>query len=289
MCVSNVDAASFSDFPSGNGVELDAGRRFHGRLGELPFDKATAASSPAHHQELHTHSDSFTYPLPSPRSSHHFVNNRSQLPRRNAFSKGIKLNDLQPPPSRRGMSQKSTQAVPPQSSSPCGVDVGVSEVALHHHKSPHATEETIVEDAATSQLRHLCMDIVQSAKEGTPPPPRARIKEAVAEYHRSQHNPISPRHPNFTEIPSEFSQVLTYGLARSQTVQHQQSIQTGQELRPRRQTVRHATPTNEAEEATKEPQQSRFAEVKHVKHFTNEIELDSSEKVSCLTLSSTIG
>jgi hypothetical protein len=120
------------------------------------------------------------------------------------------------------------------------------------------------------------MDIVQSAKEGKPPPPRARIKEAVAEYHRSHHNPISPRDPNFTEIPSEFSQVLTYGLARSQSVKPQQSIQTEEEARkesrPRRQTVRQATPTNEAEETTKEPQQSRFAEVKHVKHFTNEIE-----------------
>ncbi len=175
------------------------------------------------------------------------------------------------------MSQKSTQAAPPQSSSPCGVDIGVYGVV--HHKSPHATEETIVEDAATSHLRQLCMDIVQSAKEGTPHPPRARIKEAVAEYHRSHHNPISPRDPNFTEIPSEFSQVLIYGLARSQTVQHQQSIQTGQELRPRRQTVRHATPTNEAEEATKEPQQSRFAEVKHVGHLQHQQSIQTGQEL----------
>ena len=272
------------------GVELDAGRRFHGRLGELPFDKATAASPPAHHQELHPHSDSFTQPHHSSRSSHHFDNNRSQLPRRNAFSKGIKLNDLQPPPSRRGMSQKSTQAPPPQSSLR-GVDVGVSEVASHH-KSPHATEKTVLEDAATSHLRQLCMDIVQSAKEGTPPPPRTRIKETVAEYHRSHHNPISPRDPNFTEIPSEFSQVLTYGLARSQSVKPQHSTQTeeeaGQESRQRRQTVRQAIPTKEAEEAAKEPPRSRFSEIKDEGNFINELELGPSDEVSCVTFPSTV-
>ena len=60
------------------------------------------------------------------------------------------------------------------------------------------------------------MDIIQSARQGTSPPQRAEIKEVVAEYHRSRHNAISPRDPNFAEIPSEYSEVLTYGLARSQ-------------------------------------------------------------------------
>ena len=282
---------SFSDFPSDNGFELDAGRRFHERLGKLPFEKAIAASPPAPHQELRPHSDSFTQPQHSSRSSHHVVNNRSQLPRRNAFSKGIKLNDLQPPPSRRGISRKSNQAAPPQSSL-CEVDVGVSEVASHH-KSPHATEETVFEDAATSHLRQLCMDIVQSAKEGTPPPPRARIKETVAEYHRSHDNPISPRDPNFTEIPSEFSQVLTYGLARSQSVQSKQSTQTavepGYESRPRRQTLRQEISTKDAEESAKEPPRSRFMEIKDEGYFINELELGPSDEVSCVTFPSTVG
>ena len=79
------------------------------------------------------------------------------------------------------------------------------------------------EDAAMSQLRKICMHIVQSAEQGTSPLSRARIKEVVVEYHRSRNNPISPRHPNFIEIPPEFSQVLTYGLARSQTQTVEQS------------------------------------------------------------------
>jgi len=80
-----------------------------------------------------------------------------------------------------------------------------------------------MEDAATSQLRKLCMDIIQSANEGTSPPERAKIKdkEAVVQYHRSCNSAISPRDPNFTEIPGEFSKVLTYGIARSQTVPQQ--------------------------------------------------------------------
>ena len=66
----------------------------------------------------------------------------------------------------------------------------------YHFKvqSPHAPERSL-EDAATatSQLRKLCMDIVQSAKEGTSPPPRARIKEAVAEYHLKVTTTLSVR------------------------------------------------------------------------------------------------
>ncbi len=79
------------------------------------------------------------------------------------------------------------------------------------------------EGAAMSQIRKICMDIIQSAEEGKPPPPRAQIKIKKVIYHRSRNNPISPRDPNFTEIPSEFSQVLTYGLARSQAQTVQQA------------------------------------------------------------------
>ncbi len=110
--------------------------------------------------------------------------------------KGIKLNDLQPPPHPRRLT--------PTPTFESDADV-----------SP--------EEAATSQLRKMCMDIIQSAEQGTSPPPRAQIKKVIADYHRSHNNPISPRDPNFIEIPPECSKVLTYGLARSQTRTAQQS------------------------------------------------------------------
>ncbi len=83
----------------------------------------------------------------------------------------------------------------------------------------------IIQDAATStsRLKELCMDIIQSAKEGTSPPQRAKIKEIVTQYHKSHHQATNPRDPNFIEIPPEYSRVLTYGLARLQTVQVQRS------------------------------------------------------------------
>ena len=151
----------------------DTKRRFHGHLRQLPFERSSkvtaTTSSLKHHQESQP-----------PHSS--------QLSSRKAFSKGINLNRLQPPLSRRRMSQN-TQASPHQSS-PYGV--GVYEVVSL--QSPHAPERSL-EDAATatSQLRKLCMDIVQSAKEGTSPPPRARIKEAVAEYHLKVTTTLSVR------------------------------------------------------------------------------------------------
>eukprot|EP00986_Skeletonema_menzelii_P007464 scaffold2937_cov137-Skeletonema_menzelii.AAC.5 len=247
----------------------DAKRRFHGHLRQLPFErssKVTATTSSLKHHQKESQPP-----------------NSSQLSSRKAFSKGINLNRLQPPLSRRRMSQN-TQASPHQSS-PYGV--GVYEVVSL--QSPHAPERSL-EDAATatSQLRKLCMDIVQSAKEGTSPPPRARIKESVAEYHQGHHNPISPRDPNFTEIPSEFSQVLTYGLARSQSVQVQQTTLTTEEARkePSRQTFRRATPTTE--ETEQEPRRSRFSEIKDEGHFLNELELGPSDLVSCVTLPATI-
>jgi len=115
-----------------------------------------------------------------------------------------------------------------------------------------------VEDAALSRLRELCMDIIQSAREATSSPQRAEIKEVVADYHRSRNQAISPRDPNFAEIPSEFSEVLTYGLARSQT----------------RVKVR-------------EPR-SKFSEIKHELQLQPTVMLGPSDDVaSCVSLPST--
>ena len=155
-------------------LQSDTSRQFHGRIRQLPFDKATATtSSPPHHQE--PHSDSFAQPPPPSRSSHNVVNSSFRLPRRSAFSKGINVNRLQPPPSRRRMSQN-TRASSPQSSQ-CRIGV---QAAASLHTPPQSPpfapgSERSLEDVATatSQLRKLCMDIVQSAKdkEGTSPPP----------------------------------------------------------------------------------------------------------------------
>ncbi len=109
------------------------------------------------------------------------------------------------------------------SSPPCLITSVEDAVASRRKES--CVDMDMIQDAAisTSRLKELCMDIIQSAKEGTSPPQRAKIKEIVTQYHKSHHQAISPRDPNFTEIPPEYSRVLTYGLARSQTVQVQRS------------------------------------------------------------------
>eukprot|EP00984_Skeletonema_dohrnii_P030075 scaffold21203_cov78-Skeletonema_dohrnii-CCMP3373.AAC.1 len=203
---------------------VDASRRFLGRFQqELPFesqskvDSSTATLSHRHHKK--PSSDSTARPPPSSRSSHHVVKS-SHLPRRNVYSKGINVNNLQPPPPRRML--QNSHAAETSSSSPHPPSTPyevLAAVSLQRPAQCPSTHTRSVEEAATSRLRELCMDIIQSAREGTSPPQRAKIKEAVVEYHRSHNNAVSPRDPNFTEIPSEFSQVLTYGLARSQTVQ----------------------------------------------------------------------
>eukprot|EP00984_Skeletonema_dohrnii_P016181 scaffold7139_cov104-Skeletonema_dohrnii-CCMP3373.AAC.3 len=202
----------------------DASRRFLGRFQqELPFgsqskvDSSTATLSHRHHKK--PSSDSTARPPPSSRSSHHAVKS-SRLPRRNVYSKGINVNNLQPPPPRRMLQNSHAAETSSSSPHPPSTPYEASAVvSLHRPAQCPSTHTRSVEDAATSRLRELCMDIIQSAREGTSPPRRATIKEAVVEYHRSHNNAVSPRDPNFTEIPSEFSQVLTYGLARSQTVQ----------------------------------------------------------------------
>eukprot|EP00985_Skeletonema_marinoi_P024785 scaffold17569_cov159-Skeletonema_marinoi.AAC.2 len=161
--------------------------------------------------------------------------------------------------------------------------------------SPTATEESEKQlmntDTKQSRLRELCMDIIQSAKEGTSPPQRAEIKETVVEYHRSHNNAASPRDPNFTEIPSEFSQVLTYGLARSQTVQLSPTATEESE----KQLVNTNTDTNELPVAKGPERRSRFSEVKHEWQEINESRLNttielgpSDDVVSCVSLPSTV-
>lgn len=125
-----------------------------------------------------------------------------------------------------------------------------------------------MEDAATSQLRKLSLDIVRSAEEGTSTPKRAEIKEAVLEYHRSRKNPVSPRDANFTEIPTEFSQVLTYGIARSQIVK-QKTIDPSLSRR------------------------SKFCEIKEGQQINESrlnttIEVGATDVESCVSLPSTI-
>ena len=224
MCACSVMVHSNSNVFLYCASMSDASRRFLGRFHqELPFgsqskvDSSTATLSHRHHKK--PSSDSTARPPPSSRSSHHAVKS-SHLPRRNVYSKGINVNNLQPPPPRR-MLQDSHAAETSSSShhSPSTPYEVSAAVSLHRPAQCPSTHTRSVEDAATSRLRELCMDILQSAREGTSPPRRAEIKEAVVEYHRSHNNAVSPRDPNFTEVPSEFSQVLTYGLARSQTIQ----------------------------------------------------------------------
>jgi len=196
----------------------------------LPFGQNTR-------HDMKSYSDSNPRPPPAPTATSFRSSQmkNSPLPRRNFYSKGI---NVHPPPLRRLYQAQIPEAAiaaedtaSPSSPPPvlCLVGVGGS---LHKASSLAAVAlqtndalcpstpvpERSVEDAAVSRLRELCMHIIQSAREGTSPPPRAEIKEVVAQYHRSRNHPISPRDSNFSEIPSEFSEVLTYGLARSQNV-----------------------------------------------------------------------
>ena len=197
---------------------------------------------------------------------HHDVQSNSHLPRLNAYSKGIKVQDLQPPPTRTHQwpnkpqipqrrpsvaETVSTSSSPSAPSGGCSLQTTSPFAAVMPRRSSEpfpSTPERSEEDAATSRLSELCMDIIQSGKEGTSPPRRAEIKEVVAQYHQSRRQAISPRDPNFTEIPSEYSAVLTYGLARSQTVQRSNAAT---ELR---QTVANVLAPGS---------RSKFAEIKH--------------------------
>ena len=148
--------------------------------------------------------------------------------------------------------------------------------------TPSLTSDRSVEDAAVSRLRQLCMDIIQSAKEGTSPPQRAEIKEVVVEYHRSRRQAISPRDPNFAEIPSEYSEVLTYGLARAQNVQQSTTAEESEET---------------AAKAKAGASRSRFAEikVKDERDYPEDSRLPSTvvlgpndDVMSCVSLPSTV-
>ncbi len=108
-----------------------------------------------------------------------------------------------------------------------------------------ATSGRSVKEAATSRIKELCMDIIQSAEEGTSSPQRAEIKKVIAQYHQSRGQAVSPRDPNFTEIPPEYSTVLTYGLARSQAVSKAAAV------------------SNEYAPVFESGSRSRFAEIKH--------------------------
>lgn len=185
-------------------------------------------------------------------------------------------------------SETASYSSPPQSTSS-----GVSAVAsLRTSGQCPSTQERSAREAAKSRLRELCMDILQSAKEGTSPPPRAEIKEAVVGYHRSRNNAVSPRDPNFTEIPPEFSQVLTYGLARSQA-------QTAQQVTPAMEESKQQLYNDANHQQTVvngRARRSRFSEIKdegegqHINEswLHSTIELGPSDMVSCVSLPSSI-
>ncbi len=280
----------------GNGIiESDTSSRYRGRSHQLPFGpkaKAAATSSPRHHMKPYTDSHSIS---PSSRTSRPLVNTRSHLPRRNSYSQGINVNKLQPPPPRRlsqnaqAVETASASSSSPPRSPPYGVSTTLSPLRPAQCASIH---EQSMEDAATSQLRKLCMDIIQSANEGTSPPERAKIKEAVVQYHRSRNSAISPRDPNFTEIPGEFSKVLTYGIARSQTVPQQLPTTTEESSD---QLLR--TDTNQEAVAKSRARRSRFSEIKDEGEgqLINESRLNTTvevgpndDAISCISLPSVV-
>ena len=84
----------------------------------------------------------------------------------------------------------------------------------------------------------------------------------VSEYHKSHNNAISPRDPNFVEIPSEFSKVLTFGMARSQTL-HQTTTAIDTEKSPQKQNTNIIDKmTGSGVKANANAPRSRFSEIK---------------------------
>jgi len=160
----------------------------------------------------------------------HVVKCNSPLQSQSTRSKDkvINVHKLQSLPKRtQKRPHDEPRRVHPQSralSSPPRLITSVEDAAASRRRES-CMDMDIIQDAATStsRLKELCMDIIQSAKEGTSPPQRAKIKEIVTQYHKSHHQATNPRDPNFIEIPPKYSRVLTYGLARSQTVQVQRS------------------------------------------------------------------
>ncbi|KAL7497940.1 hypothetical protein ACHAWT_009449, partial [Skeletonema menzelii] len=290
-------------------VESDASRILHGRFQhQLPFETHTMAaktptiSPPGHLVHPQSVPNNAQPPPPPRRSSHHAVVNSSQLPRRNAYSKGINVKNLQPPPRRRILPNAQTTETASSSSPPPPQPIpyyGVSAAASQPRPAQCLnTHERSEKDEATSRLRDLCIDILQSAKEGTSPPQRAEIKEAVVDYHRSRNSAISPRDPNFTEIPSEFSHVLTYGLARSQTRTVPQSTRSMEALEHHKQPQLYNDTNQQTVLKGRAARRSRFSEIKDEggKEFyasesrlNTTIELGPSDDVlSCVSLPSTV-
>jgi hypothetical protein len=145
-----------------------------------------------------SHSDSCA-PLPPPPPSR-----SSRLPRRNVYSKGIDVRNLQPPPPRRAQhgahssqaasvtesSAATSQQSPPSatpllfSESSCQDALKSPTTELRRHAkslSPNSPGNN-TGDAAAIQLKELCTSIIRSGREGVSPPSRSEIKEAVAEY-----------------------------------------------------------------------------------------------------------
>ncbi len=197
-------------------------------------------------------------------------------PRQITFSKGINVQNLQHPQTSTCTRQTQTLHKPrfrqPQVSSPTLTATATASISSSNvigiggrcifqttpplaavmslwnssaSASCPATSGRSVKEAATSRIKELCMDIIQSAEEGTSSPQRAEIKKVIAQYHQSRGQAVSPRDPNFTEIPPEYSTVLTYGLARSQAVS------------------KAATVSNAYAPVFESGSRSRFAEIKH--------------------------
>lgn len=144
-----------------------------------------------------SHSDSCA-PLPPPPPSR-----SSRLPRRNVYSKGIDVRNLQPPPPRRAQhgahssqaasitenSAATSQQSPLSarallfSESSCQDALKSPATELRRHSksvSPNPPDNN-TGDAAAIQLKELCTSIIRSGREGVSPPSRSEIKEAVAE------------------------------------------------------------------------------------------------------------
>ena len=161
-------------------------------------------------------------PLPPPPPSR-----SSRLPRRNVYSKGIDVRNLQPPPPRRAQhrvhssqaasiaenaaatsSQQSPPSVTPllfcESSCQDALKSPATELRRHAKSlSPNSPDNNTVDvDAAATQLKELCTSIIRSGREGVSPPSRSEIK-AVAEYYKEQSSPDSSAAENASALAQQ--------------------------------------------------------------------------------------
>jgi hypothetical protein len=283
--VSQTDDNGKNDFLESSDANSRSQRQPHTGGGA-----SESSSSPRRHYKKKCYSNPTPPPPSSSRSSEHTaVKKSSHFPRRNVYSQGVIDVQKCPPPRRQRAHEARIPKAPiEETTSTSTPPSALGESSLRevsHNMAVVASRRNSPQRSNTpgrslEEIKGLCMEIIQCAKEGRSSPPRSEIKEVVAEseYHRSRNHAVNPRDPNFVGISSEHSEVLTHGLARSQPIQ-QLTTATGKETR-----VKAPKPRSKFSEIKDEGDCDEASPL----HSTIVLGPNEEDEVSCVSLPSII-